>query len=313
MEPTTIAFFRDRYMPVAEANLNVMTHALNYGTGVFEGIRGYWNAAEEQIYLFRAHDHYERLHESARIMAIALPYGVEELCRMSLEVVRRSAFRQDVYLRPIAYKSGLGVGVGMTDVAADFLLFAVPMGNYINGEYGVRCCVSSWRRTGDNAVPPRAKVTGGYANAALAKHEAQVNGYDEAIMLTEGGTVAEGSAENFFMVRRGALVTPPISDGVLEGITRATLIELAQTELDIPVVERTIQRTELYTADELLLCGTGAQILPVIEVDRRPVGAGLVGPVTEALRSRYFDLVRGVSRDHAPWRLAVYEPARVRA
>ncbi|MGH2345977.1 MAG: aminotransferase class IV, partial [Chloroflexota bacterium] len=165
--------------------------------------------------------------------------------------------------------------------------------------------------TGDNAIPPRAKVTGGYANAALAKHEAQTNGYDEAIMPAENGAVAEGSAENLFMVRRGSLITPPISDNVLEGITRATLIELAQTELDIAVVERTIQRTELYTADELFLCGTGAQILAVTEVDRRPVGAGVVGPMTAALRSRYFDLVRGVSRDHASWRLAVYEPARV--
>jgi branched-chain amino acid aminotransferase len=313
MESTAIAFFHDHYIPVAEANLNVMTHALNYGTGVFEGIRGYWNAAEEQVFLFRAHEHYKRLHDSARIMAIALPYGVEELCRISLEVVRRSAFRQDVYLRPIAYKGGLGIGVGMTEVSSDFLLFAAPMGNYINGEYGVRCCVSSWRRTRDNAIPPRAKVTGGYANAALAKHEAQINGYDEAIMLTEAGAVAEGSAENFFMVRRGALITPPTSDDVLEGITRATLIELARTELDVPVVERTIQRSELYTADELFLCGTGAQILPVTEVDRRPVGAGTVGPVTDILRSRYFDLVRGVSRDHTAWRLAVYEPARVRA
>ncbi|HVA92048.1 MAG TPA: branched-chain amino acid transaminase [Chloroflexota bacterium] len=311
MEPTGVAFISGEYIPLAEANVNVMTHSFNYGTGVFEGIRGYWNAAEEQVYLFRVREHYERLHESARIMGIVVPYSVDELCRVSLEVVRRSMLRQDLYLRPIAYKSGLGIGVGMTGVSDGFVLFATPMGNYLDTEHGLRCCVSSWRRAGDNAIPPRAKVTGGYANAALAKHEAQVNGYDEAIMLTDSGVVAEGSAENLFMVRRGALITPPITDNVLEGITRATLMELARTELHNPVVERTVQRTELYTADELFLCGTGAQILPVIEVDRRPVGAGAIGPLTAALQSRYFDLVRGVSRDHAPWRLAVYEPARV--
>jgi len=311
METTAIAFIDGRYLPVAEANLNVMTHALNYGTGVFEGIRGYWNAAEEQLFLFRAREHFVRLHESARIMAIALPYSVDDLCQISLEIVRRSAYRQDIYLRPIAYKSGLGIGVGTAGVADGFLLFATPMGNYVDTERGLRCCVSSWRRTSDNAIPPRAKVTGGYANAALAKYEAATNGYDEAIMLAENGVVAEGSAENLFMVRRGSLITPPISDNVLEGITRATLMELARTELGIPVVERTIQRTELYTADEVFLCGTGAQVAGIVEVDRRPVGVGRIGPVTAALQSRYFDLVHGVSRDRAPWRLAVYEPARV--
>ncbi len=274
MEPTGVAFISGEYVQLAEANVNVMTHSFNYGTGVFEGIRGYWNAAEEQVYLFRVREHYERLHESARIMGIVVPYSVDELCRISLEVVRRSMLRQDLYLRPIAYKSGLGIGVGMTGVSDGFVLFATPMGNYLDTEHGLRCCVSSWRRAGDNAVPPRAKVTGGYANAAIAKHEAQVNGYDEAIMLTDSGVVAEGSAENLFMVRRGALITPPITDNVLEGITRATLMELARIELHLPVLDRTVQRTELYTADELFLCGTGAQVSPVIEVDRRPVGAG---------------------------------------
>ena len=311
MEPTGVAFLDGEFVPLAGARVNIMTHALNYGTGVFEGIRGYWNAAAEQVFLFRVREHFQRLHESARIMAIALPYDVEELCRIALEVVRRSALRQDLYLRPIAYKSGLGIGVGMTGVPDGFLLFATPMGNYVDTERGLRCCVSSWRRTSDNAIPPRAKITGGYTNAALAKHEAHTNGYDEAIMLAENGVVAEGSAENLFMVRRGALITPPITDNVLEGITRATLMELARDELGIPVVERTVQRTELYTADELLLCGTGAQVTAVVEVDRRPVGSGSVGPVTAALQSRYFDLVRGVSRDHAEWRLAVYEHSRV--
>jgi branched-chain amino acid aminotransferase len=309
MEPQGVAFIDGAYAPLAEAKVSVMTHAFNYGTGVFEGIRAYWSAADEQLFIFRAREHFERMHRSARIMAIDLPHGVDDLCHICAEVIRRSAVRQDVYVRPIAYKCGLGVGVSMTGVADGLLMFCLPMGNYIDVEKGIRCCVSAWRRAGDNAIPPRAKICGAYANAALAKHEALTNGYDEAIMLNEAGNVAEGSAENLFMVKDGVLITPPASDNVLEGITRATLMELAHAELRVPSVERTIQRSELYTADEVFLCGTGAQVSPVAEIDRRPIGAGQIGPITRTLQAAYFDVVRGANPAYASWLQPVYQHA----
>ena len=306
MDMQGVAFLGGEYIPLADAKISIMTHAFNYGTGTFEGIRGYWSAAEEQLYVFRMHEHYERLHNSARILAISLPYSVDELETITLEILRRSGFRGDTYIRPIAYKSGLGIGVSMTGVSDDFMMYCQPMGNYIDIDRGIRCCLSSWRRNSDNAIPPRAKVTGAYVNAALAKHEAVVNGYDEAIMLAENGNVSEGSAENLFIIKNRTLVTPSVTDSVLEGITRATLIEVARTELGVPTVERTVQRTELYTADEVFLCGTGAQVSPVVEIDKRSIGSGRVGPLTFALQQAYFDVVRGVNRAYSAWLRPVY-------
>jgi len=201
MDMQGVAFLGGEYVPLADAKISIMTHAFNYGTGTFEGIRGYWSAAEEQLYVFRMREHFERLHNSARILAISLPYSVDELETITLEILRRSGFRGDTYIRPIAYKSGLGIGVSMTGVSDDFMMYCQPMGNYIDIDRGIRCCLSSWRRNSDNAIPPRAKVTGAYVNAALAKHEAVVNGYDEAIMLAENGNVSEGSAENLFIIK----------------------------------------------------------------------------------------------------------------
>ncbi len=314
MDMQGVAFLGGEYVPLADAKISIMTHAFNYGTGTFEGIRGYWSAAEEQLYVFRMREHFERLHNSARILAISLPYSVDELETITLEILRRSGFRGDTYIRPIAYKSGLGIGVSMTGVSDDFMMYCQPMGNYIDIDRGIRCCLSSWRRNSDNAIPPRAKVTGAYVNAALAKHEAVVNGYDEAIMLAENGNVSEGSAENLFIIKNRTLITPAVTDSVLEGITRATLIEIARTELGVPTVERTVQRTELYTADEVFLCGTGAQVSPVVEIDKRSIGSGGVGPLTVALQQAYFDVVRGVNRAYSAWLRSVYtqnvEPTR---
>ena len=306
MDMQGVAFLGGEYIPLADAKISIMTHAFNYGTGTFEGIRGYWSAAKEQLYVFRMREHYERLHNSARILAISLPYSVDELETITLEILRRSGFRGDTYIRPIAYKSGLGIGVSMTGVSDDFMMYCQPMGNYIDIDRGIRCCLSSWRRNSDNAIPPRAKVTGAYVNAALAKHEAVVNGYDEAIMLAENGNVSEGSAENLFIIKNRTLITPSVTDSVLEGITRATLIEVARTELGVPTVERTVQRTELYTADEVFLCGTGAQVSPVVEIDKRSIGSGRVGPLTFALQQAYFDVVRGVNRAYSAWLRPVY-------
>ena len=302
-----IAFLEGQYIPLKDAKISIMTHAFNYGTGTFEGIRGYWSDENHQLYLFRLREHMERIHNSAKVLAIDLKYSVDEIIDITLQVVRRSNFHQDVYVRPLAYKSGLGIGVSMRGVPDDFLLYAQPMGNYIEIENGLHCCISSWRRNGDNAIPPRAKVTGAYVNAALAKHEALSNGFDEAIMLSESGYASEGSAENLFVVNGGKLVSPSVSDSILEGITRGSIMEIAQKQLGISTLERTIQRTELYTADEIFLCGTGAQVSPVTKIDGRPIGSGGVGPITAQLQSMYFDIVKGRNAAFKNWLHPVYE------
>jgi branched-chain amino acid aminotransferase len=209
-------------------------------------------------------------------------------------------------VRPIIYKSSETIGVRLHNLDADITIFGVPFGQYIDTEGGIRAQVSSWRRTDDNAIPARGKITGAYVNGALAKSEAQLNGFDEAIVLTADGHVSEGSAENLFIVKRGTLVTPPVTDNILEGITRGRLIEIARDELGVHVVERQIDRTELYNADEVFLCGTGAQISPVIEIDRRAIGSGRPGAITKDLSRTYFDAVRGRLPAYRSWLTPVY-------
>ncbi len=287
------AFFKGEFVPIEQANVNIRTHAFNYGTGVFGGIRGYWNADARQLYLFRAHDHYRRFLHSCRMLLINLPYTAEELVRLTVELIRREEYREDCYCRPLAYKADAAIDVRLHDLADDFALFVEPFGRYIKKEEGARVMVSSWRRVDDNAIPARGKVTGAYVNSALAKSEAVLAGFDDAIVLTHEGHVSEGSAMNLFMVRDGVLITPPVTENILEGITRRTVMELARRELDLPVEVRPIDRTELYLADELFFCGTGAQVAAVIEVDHRPIGEGTMGPITRRLRALYFDVVRG--------------------
>lgn len=299
------AFLDGRYMPTSEAKVGVMTHALNYGTGVFEGIRAYWNAADEQLYVLHLREHFERMHRSCKIMRIQLPYGVAELSGIALEVLRRCGYRGDAYLRPLAFKSSEVIGVRLHDLEDSFTLFAIPFGTYIEIDRGISCGVSSWRRTDDNAIPARSKITGAYVNAALAKTEAQEAGYDEAIVLNPDGHVSEGSAENLFMLREGTLVTPPGTDNILEGIVRASVLRIAG-DLGIPVAIRPIDRTELYICDELFLCGTGAQIAPVTSVDHRPVGDGRIGAVTQRIKDVYFRAVRGDDERYRAWVTPVY-------
>ncbi|MBM3134685.1 MAG: branched-chain amino acid transaminase [Chloroflexi bacterium] len=299
------AFFKGKIVPVAEAKISVMTHAFNYGTAVFEGIRAYWNDQEKQLYVFKLPEHFARLHRSARIMRITLRYSVPELCDFTLEVLRRSEFHQDVYIRPIAYKASELVGVRLHNLEDDFTLFAMPFGKYVEKDEA-RCCVSSWRRIDDNAIPPRAKITGSYVNSAICKTEAVENGFDEAIVLNPNGNVSEGSAENIFIVRDGTLVTPRVTENILEGITRQLMMQLGTEELGVQVEERAIDRTELYVADECFLCGTGGEIVPVVEIDHRPVGSGHTGPITKQLHKLYFDIVRGVNKKYIAWCTPVY-------
>lgn len=303
--PNAWAFLDGRYVPTAEAKIGVMTHAFNYGTGVFEGIRAYWNAEEEQLYALHLREHYSRLHRSCRIMRITLPYSVQELGDITLEVLRRCGYREDSYIRPVAFKSTELIGVRLHDLEDAFTVFAVPFGQYLDIDRGIACGVSSWRRTDDNAIPARSKITGAYVNAALAKTEAQEAGFDEAIVLTQDGHVSEGSAENIFIVRDGVLITPPGTDNILEGIVRDSIMRIA-TDESIPVAVRTIDRTELYVADEVFLCGTGSQINVVTSIDHRPVGGGDVGPIASRIRNVYFDAVRGKVDRYRSWVTPVY-------
>jgi branched-chain amino acid aminotransferase len=300
------AYFRGDFVPLRDASVNVMTHAFNYGTAVFEGIRAYWNSDDEQLYALELLAHYRRIKASARLLMMEIPQSPEELAEITVELLRRDGLREDAYVRPIVYKSSETIGVRLHNLDADITIFSVPFGQYIDTEGGIRAMVSSWRRTDDNAIPARGKITGAYVNGALAKSEAQLNGFDEAIVLTSDGHVSEGSAENLFIARDGTLITPAVTDNVLEGITRRRLIEIARGELGIETVERSIDRTELYVADEAFLCGTGAQISPVIEIDRRTIGSGRPGAITRDLSRRYFDAVRGKIPAYRDWLTPVY-------
>ena len=304
-------FMNGEFVPVERGMISVRTHGFAYGTGCFEGIRGYWNEAEQQVYLFRLREHYERLLRSCAILQIALPYTVDQLIDITTELVRRNGQQQDVYLRPVAYKADQTIGVRLHGLRDDFIITSEPVGNYVDTN-GMSAGVSSWRRIDDNAIPARAKICGAYVNSAFAKSEAMQNGFDEAIMLTHEGHVSEGSAENIFLLIDGELVTPAPTENILLGITRDTVMQLARRELGRITSERQIDRTEIYVADEIFMCGTGAQIAPVISVDHRPVGNGRIGPISSAIQQLYNDVVRGLSSDYrAQWCTPVYAHERV--
>ena len=303
---TAYAYFEGRLVPVEEAKVGIMTHALHYGTACFEGIRAYWNEEHAQLYVLKLVEHYRRMEKSARILRMKLPHAPEELADITMELLALNKYREDVYIRPLAYKASQVIGVRLHGLDDGFLIYTAPFGKYLEIEKGVRCMVSSWRRVDDNSVPARAKICGAYVNCALTKSEAVENGYDEAIVLTQEGHVSEGSAENLFLVIDGRLVTPSVSDNILEGITRAAIMKLARDEFGIETVERQIDRTELYTADECFLCGTGAEISPVVEIDLRPVGDGKIGPITGKLFKLYFDIVRGNIPEYKHWYRPLY-------
>ncbi len=299
-------WFDGAFVPLAEAKVGVMTHAFMYGTAVFEGVRAYWNEEQGQLFLLKGREHYERLRRSARVLFMDLPGTPDELVALTLELLRRNAFREDTYVRPSVYKSSEVIGVRLHNLEHKFMIVTLPFGNYIDTDKGISAMTTSWRRTADLAIPARSKITGAYANSAFSKTDANLNGHDEAIVLTADGHASEGSAENLFIVRDGQLITPPVTDDILEGITRAGLMELAQRELGLETAIRSIDRSELYIADEVLLCGTGAQVSPVTSLDHRPIGEGQIGPLTARLKDLYFDAVRGRLPAYAHWLTPVY-------
>jgi branched-chain amino acid aminotransferase len=306
------AYFKGKIVPYAEAKVGVATHALNYGTGAFAGVRGYWNEKEEELFIFRPIDHYKRFLNSAKLLMMDLGVTPEDLTHITAELLQKEDHHRDVYVRPLAYKSDELIGVRLHDLTADFTIFSLPFDRYVSNDTDAHVTFSSWRRIDDNMIPARGKISGAYVNTALTKTDAILSGFDEGLVLTQDGHLSEGSAENVFMVRDGVLITPPVTDNILEGITRRTVMELARKVLDIEVVERTIDRTEVFICDELMLTGTAAQVTAVTKVDHRKIGDGVMGPITSKLRQLYDDVVRGKLKDYRHWNHPVYEKVAVK-
>jgi branched-chain amino acid aminotransferase len=298
------AYFQGSIVPFAEANVSVATHALNYGTACFEGIRGYWSEDDGELYLLKLPEHYQRFLKSAALLKLRVEESVEQLCETTREVLRRDAFRTDVYVRPLAFKSSPVIKVDLHSPGDALAIFAMPMGAYGRTD-GLRVTISSWRRISDNSIPARAKIAGSYVNSALAAEDAHAAGYDDCLFLTEDGHLSEGSAANLFLVEGRELITPPITDDILPGITRGAVMRLA-LDFDLEVVERSVDRSEIYQADEAFLCGTGVQLAPITEVDGRPVGSGRPGPIGLGLQATYFAAVRGQDQRYRHWCTPVY-------
>lgn len=300
------AYFEGRIVPYAQAKVGVLTHALNYGTAAFAGVRAYWNEDEQQLFIFRPVDHFRRLLNSARLLLMDFEHTPETLTQVTIDLLRADGHRCDVYIRPLVYKADEGIGVKLHDLRNEVTIVAIPYQRYISNDTDAHVTISSWRRVDDNMIPARGKISGAYANSALIKSDAVRAGFDEALVLTQEGHISEASAMNVFMVREGVLITPPITENILEGITRRTVMDLARDEMGLKVVERPIDRTEVYLCDELFMSGTAAQITVATRVDHRKVGTGKMGPVAEGLRKLFDGAVRGRLPKYRHWNTPVY-------
>ena len=307
MSLPNFVFHNGRVVPYSDVKFGVLTHALNYGTAVFGGLRAYWNEDEKQLFVFRPYDHFRRFLQSAQLLCMNLRTSREDLTKGLVELIRTEGHEEDLYIRPLAFYSDEIIGVRLHDLTAEVSIVVMPFGTYNKNEENMHVTVSSWRRVDDNTIPARGKIAGAYVNSAFVKTDAVRAGFDEAIVLNADGHISEGSAANFFMYRNGILSTPPITANVLEGITRRTVIQLIREELNMEAQEREIDRTELYLADEAFYCGTGAQISAITAVDHRPIGTGKLGEVTARLRKLYFDVVRGKVAKYREWCHPVYE------
>lgn len=305
------AYLDGRVVPYGEVHFGLLTHALNYGTGLFAGVRAYWNEEERQLFVFRPEDHFRRFRDSARLLRMDLPLSVADLTQGVIDLLRAEGYRQDTYIRPLAFYGDQSIGVRLHDLTPTVGIAAVPMGQYLDRPGGAHVSISSWRRVSDNVIPARGKIAGSYVNSSIAKTDAVLAGFDETIMLNEAGHVCEGSVENVFVVRGGQVLTPPVNDDILEGITRATMMQLLREEMGQTVVERSIDRTEVYLADEVFFAGTGVQMVPITKVDHRAIGSGAIGPITTSLRDIYFDVVRGRNPKYRSWCRPVLEKTAV--
>ena len=305
MDLSKHAYFEGKIVPLSDAKINIATHGFLYGTSVFSGMRAYWNEETKRLFVFRPYDHFRRLLHSARIMSMQCPYDEDGLIELTLTLLRADNWQQDVYLRPTIYKADMGIGVRLHNLKDEFSMFVTAFDKYVANDTNAHVTISSWRRIDDNVIPARGKVSGAYANSALIKSDANLAGFDEALVLDSHGHISEGSAMNVFMLRDGVLVTPPVTDNILEGITRKSVIEMARRELGLEVMERSIDRTEVFIAEEVFLTGTAAQITAVTKIDHRPIGAGVMGPVTTKLRALYEEIIRGKHNNYAHWNVAV--------
>ncbi|MDX1378948.1 MAG: branched-chain amino acid transaminase [Anaerolineales bacterium] len=305
MDLSKHAFFEGKIVPLSEANINIATHGFLYGTAVFGGMRGYWNEEKKRLFVFRPYDHFRRLLHSSKMMAVQTDYDEESLIELTLELLRTDNWQRDIYMRPTFYKADMGIGVKLHGLKDEFCMFVMAFDKYVANDTNAHVTVSSWKRIDDNVIPARGKVAGAYVNSALIKTDANRSGFDEALVLDNNGHISEGSAMNIFMLRDGILVTPPVTDNILEGITRRSVIELARNELGLEVVERSIDRTEVMISEEIFMTGTAAQITSVTKVDHRPVGAGVMGPITTKLRTMYDDILRGKNKKYEHWNIVV--------
>lgn len=303
---TEYVFLDGKYIESEKAMIPVRTHAFLYGTGVFEGIRAYYNEEDGQMYAFRMKEHYERMLRSGKVMWMESPYTIEEYCDITKELLRKNNYKQNAYIRPTLYKSAIKVGPALYDNTDSFVLFTTPLNDYYDANKGLKLCVSNWRRSSDNAIPPRAKITGAYANASLIKTDAHFAGFDDAVVLNEQGKVSEGSAMNLCFVQDGKLITTNTTNDILEGITRNTVLEIAK-DLGIETIERIVDRTELYLFDEVFCCGTGAQIMPISSIDNRNIGNGEIGNVTKKIQNLYYDIVKGKVEKYKHWCTPIYD------
>lgn len=306
------AFFKGKIVPYAEAKVGVATHALNYGTAVFGGLRAYWNDEQEELHIFRPYDHYKRVLDSAGLMRMYFDYTPEDLTQITIELLRKEGHQRNVYIRPLAYKADELIGVRLHDLTEELTIFSIPFDRYVANDTNAHVTISSWRRIDDNAIPARGKIAGAYVNTALIKSAAHYAGFDEALVLTQDGHVGEGSAMNLFIMRHGKLITPPVTDNILEGITRRSIMKLAREELDLEVVERSIDRTEIFLADEIFLTGTAAQVTAITQVDYRQIGSGVMGPITSEIRKLFDDIVCGRVEKYREWNQPVYAQVKER-
>lgn len=294
-----IFYLNGKFVPEEEAVVPVTTHALHYGTGNYEGIRAYYNEEEKALLVFRLEDHFKRMEESVKIMHIKLPGTPGELSKIAIELLQKNFTETDIYIRPLAFKSDPAIGnFNLAKINDGFAMYCIPLGRHYAKEKGLSVNISSWTRVSDKAIPPRGKITGSYANTCLAKTESSELGFDEALLLDGEGNVVEGSAENFFMVKNGQLITPPTSADILVGITRNSIIEILKQELGIEVVEREIKKDEIFSADEIFLCGTGSEIAGVVEIDNQKIGSG---EITEKIKKLYLEIVHGKNPKYEKW------------
>ncbi len=304
---TNWAFFEGDIVPIEQAKISITNHTLHYGTGCFGGIRGYWNDAQKQLYVFRLEDHYQRFLHSNRLLFSDLGISNAALITATLDLLRKEAWRENIYIRPIAYKDEGVFRVWLHDAHDKVAIFSQATGSYLPKDQGLSVCVSNWRRVDDTAIPARGKVNGTYVNSSLAKSEAMLSGFDEAVLLNQDGHVSEATAANLMLVRDGTLITPPITANLLEGVVRKSLVELARTRLGISVQERNIDRSELYLADEVFFCGTGVQMAAVGSIDHRRIGTGHRGPITQALDELFYRILTGEEVDYRHWVTPVYD------